>query len=91
MEESNHLTEIPDSVSDETVSYSGIKSTLQEVAQDLDVAHREIEAYYKGTVVLSQSLKDLHHKAERNGNTELANTAHELEESAVAIITRTKE
>ncbi|MDL0138266.1 hypothetical protein PNP85_01915 [Halobacterium salinarum] len=91
MEESDHLTEIPDSVLDETIPYSDTNSTLQEVAQDLNFAHRELDEYHNGALVLSQNLRVLRHKAEQNENTELANTAHELEESALAIITRTKE
>ncbi|MDL0144455.1 hypothetical protein [Halobacterium salinarum] len=91
MEESDHLTETSDSVLDETIFYSDTNSTLQEIAQDLDVAHRELNEYHNGALVLSQNLKELRHKAERNENTELANAAHELEESAIAIFEQTKE
>jgi len=91
VEESDHLTEVPDSVSDKTIWYSDTNSTLQEVAQDLDVAHRELDEYYNGALVLSQNLKELRLKAERNENTELANAAHELEESATEIFVRAKE
>ncbi|MDL0135419.1 hypothetical protein PNP85_14375 [Halobacterium salinarum] len=91
MEESTHLTEISDGVSGTTIRTSDTNSTLREIATDLQEAHTELDEYHNGALVLSQNLKELRYKAERNGNTKLANTAHELEESALTIITQTKE
>jgi len=82
---------IPDTVATESLFYADTDMTLREIADDIEEAHRELDEYRSGSLVLAQNLKELRLKAEREGNTETADTIHELEKSAMAIFERTKE
>ncbi|MFC7071531.1 hypothetical protein ACFQJ7_16610 [Halovenus rubra] len=82
---------IPDTVATESLSYAGTDMTLREIATDLQEAHRELDEYHSGSLVLAQNLKELRMKAERDGNLQLANTTKELEESAMAVVERSRE
>jgi uncharacterized coiled-coil protein SlyX len=89
--QSTHQTDLPTGISDKTIKCNDIEITLQEVASDLTEAHREIDEYRRSSLVLAQKLKELRMKAEREGNVPLANTTKELEDSAMAVVKRTRE
>ena len=82
---------IPDTVATESLSHSGIDMTIREIAGDLQEAHRELDEYRSSSLVLAQNLKERRMKAEREGDTELADTIHGLEQSAMAVFERTTE
>lgn len=81
---------IPDAVATESLSYAETDITLREVAADLQEAHRELDEYRRSSLVLAQNLKELRHCAEAEGNTELVETTRKLEQSAVAVVERSK-
>jgi len=80
---------IPDTVATESLSYADTDMTLREIADDIEEAHRELDEYRSSSLVLVQNLKELRLKAEREGNTETANTIYELEQSAMAVFEHT--
>ncbi|WP_143114369.1 hypothetical protein [Halopenitus persicus] len=82
---------IPDDIATESLSYADTDMTLREIAGDLQEAHRELDEYRKGSLVLAQNLKELRMKAESDGDIPLANTTKELEDSAMAVFERTRE
>ncbi|WP_262175417.1 hypothetical protein [Haloarcula laminariae] len=82
---------IPDAVATESLSYAETDMTLREIATDLQEAHRELDEYYSGSLVLAQNLKELRHCAEAEGNTELVETTRKLEQSAMAVVERSRE
>jgi len=88
---SKSIIGIPDAVATESLSYADTEMTLREIASDLQEAHRELDEYQSGSLVLAQNLKELRMKAEVNGNLQLANTTKELEESAMAVVERSRE
>jgi len=85
---SESIIGIPDNVGKELLSHAGNELNLQEIATDLQKAHKELDEYYHGSLVLAQDLKELRLKAEREGNCELAETIHNIEQSAIAVSLR---
>jgi len=79
---------ISDAVATESLSYAETNMTLREIAADLQEAHRELDEYRRSSLVLAQNLKELRHCAEVEGNTELVETTHQLESSAMGVFHR---
>ncbi|SDY41180.1 hypothetical protein SAMN05216564_10575 [Halopenitus persicus] len=79
---------LPEDLVEEPIGVSNNETTLREAATDLAVAHRELDEYRNGALTLAQTLKELQRTAEAEGNHELATTARNLKESAIAVTER---
>lgn len=88
MSENTHQIGLPEDLAEESIGVSDNETTLREAATDLAVAHRELDEYRNGALTLAQSLKELQRTAEAEGNQELASTACNLKESALAVSER---
>lgn len=81
---------IPDAVATESLSYAETDMTLREIATDLQEAHRELDEYRRSSLVLAQNLKEMRQCVEAEGNTELVETTRKLEQSAMAVVNRSR-
>ncbi|PSP56363.1 hypothetical protein BRC82_02395 [Halobacteriales archaeon QS_1_67_19] len=83
-----HRIGFPEEVANETVEYGSEDTSLEDAARDLRTAHEEIEQYRKGALALTAELEELQAMAEAEGNNELARTARQLKQSAIAVTER---
>lgn len=88
MSKTTYQIGLPRELTEETIGASNNTLTLQEAATDLAVAHRELDEYRSGALTLAQKLKELQRTAEAEGNDELATTAGDLKQSALAVSER---
>lgn len=88
MDETRHKIGLSKNIAEESISGCTNQMTLREAATDLSAAHRELDEYRQGAIALTQQLTELQRTAEAEGDHELATTACELKQSALAVTER---
>jgi hypothetical protein len=88
VDKTRHKIGLPENIAEETIGSSTNQMTLREAATDLSTAHHELDEYRQGALALAQKLTELQRTAKAEGDHELATTACELKQSALAVTER---
>lgn len=71
-----------------TITVADEKMTLAEAMHDIEVAHRELNQYRDGALVMVDSLNEAHAEAQMQGDCELADTISEMKRACFGIYLR---